>query len=324
MALDLLVATCLTGFIATPHVAPLHRVAPVSAAAVWVLALCLRALVASATAVYMLVYLPQSPHFVGAADWCLHAALPVASIHFHVPGLRVAHGIAVIPALALAASMGWAGFELLRARLYALRLVRRSAIGTGPMGSTILASEELVVAVTRVGPARLLVSGPALLTFDDEELTAGLQHELGHLRRAHRPILFVASVLRALARWLPGTATAYRELCFSLERDADEYALRQTHNLLALASAICKTAMAQTQAAPVMGLRGQSGTTLRLEYLLAGGCQRAGTRVERATRLLATLMLAVTLFLAIAAPVWAMARPGTLPHIPGSAGWNCP
>src|ERR687888_43410 len=117
MALDLLVATCLMGCIATPHVAPLHRVAPVSAAAVWVLALCLRALVASATAVYMLVYLPQSPHFVGAADWCLHAALPVASIHFHVPGLRVAHGVAVIPSLAVAVSLAWAAFGVVRARI---------------------------------------------------------------------------------------------------------------------------------------------------------------------------------------------------------------
>jgi Zn-dependent protease with chaperone function len=319
----LLIAGILVSLIALPHLLRLERVAPTSAAAVWFFALCLRALAAVAFATYMLIYLPQTPRFAGFADWCFNVVVPLVSLDVHVPGLRLADGAAVIPTFVLGISLAAAGFHLLRARFYARRLVKQLSIGDGPLGSTVLASEEVLLAVTQLGPPRLLVSGKTLETLDEEELAAGLQHELGHLRRAHRPILLAASVLRALARWQPGAKAAYRELSFSLERDADEYALEQTRNPLALASAICKAALAQRDAIPAMGLRGESRVSLRLEYLLAGGRQRAGARVERAAQMLAALMLALVLFMAVAAPVWAMARPGSLPHVPGSLGWHC-
>jgi hypothetical protein len=319
-----LLAACLVALITLPHLLPLQRVAPTTAAAVWLLALSLRALAAVAAATYMLVYLPDTPRFMAADAWCVHFVVPLLSIHIHLPGLRIAHGLVVIPTLVLAASLAAASWRRLRARFYAQRLVRRLGVGDGPLGSTLVATEEVLLAVTQVGPPRLLVSGRTLATLDQDELNAGLQHELGHLRRPHRQVLFAASVLRALARWQPGVGAAHRELCFSLERDADEYALRQTRNPMALASAICKAALAQGGNVPLMGLRGQSRVSLRLDYLLAGGTQRAGVKVERAFQVLAFSMLVLMLFVAVAAPAWALATPGSLPHLfPGSSGWNC-
>ena len=121
----------------------------------------------------------------------------------------------------------------------------------------------------------------------------------------------------------PRSGAAYRELCFSLERDADEYALAQTRDPLALASAICKAALHQRVGLPAIGLGRQGRVALRLEHLLAGGRRRAGPRVERAAQLLAASMFALMLLVAAIGPVWALARPGSLPHIPGSSGWNC-
>jgi Zn-dependent protease with chaperone function len=323
MTVELILAFVLAGAVAAPHVLPLQRVTPSSAAAVWFLALCLRAFSAAAAAFYLLIYFPQTDRFVGMADRCIDFMVPVVSLHVHVPGLVVAYAAVAAPVLALALSLAAAASALLRARLYARRLVSRLAIGDGPLGSTVLASDGIVVAVTRTGPARLLVSGAALKELDSEELAAGLQHELGHLRRSHRPILLAASLLRALARCQPGSAAAYRELCFSLERDADEYALDQTRNPLALASAICKAAAGQAYAAPLMALQGRSRVGLRLEYLMAGGRQRASDAVERGARMLAVAMLGLTLFLAASAPGIAVERGVTLPGLPSAAAWHC-
>jgi Zn-dependent protease with chaperone function len=288
---------------------------------VWFLALCLRAVAAVGGACYLLFYFPRTDHFVTLSNLCFDRA--VASTHVHVSSEPVVYAAAALPALLLAASLLGSALVLLRARLYAGRLVKRLAIGDGPLGSIVLASEGILVAVTRSGPARLLVSGAALSELDNEELTAGLQHELGHLRRSHRPVLFAAALLRAVARWQPGSAAVYRELCFSLERDADEYALAQTRNPLALASAICKAAMGQGPAAPLMGLHGRGRVALRLDYLLAGGRQRASYPVERGTRMLALAMLALTLFLAAVGSGLAVAHGVILPGLPGGVTWTC-
>jgi hypothetical protein len=321
MAPEVLVIVLLATTLAAPHVLPLERVAPSSAAAVWFLALCLRAVTAVGAAFYLLTYFPQTDRFVALGDWCFHHN--VLSIQVHLPGTLVVRAATTLPALLLAASVLASGSLLLRARLYARRLLERRAIGDGPMGSTVLDSDEVVVAVTRSGPARLLVSGAALSELDSEELAAGLHHELGHLRRSHRPLLFAAAWLRALCRCQPGAAAAYRGLCFSLERDADEYALDQTRNPLALASAICKTAAAQPPAAPLVGLQGRTRVGLRLEYLLAGGRQRASLELERGVRVLAIAMLSLTLSVATSGPGFALARGITVPGLPSAASLHC-
>jgi bla regulator protein blaR1 len=321
MTIEVLVASLLVLVIAVPHLLPLQRVTPSSAAAVWFLALCLRAVAAVGGAFYLLFYFPRTDHFVTASNLCLDKA--VAGTHVHVSSEPLAYAGVAVPALLLSASLLGTAFVLVRARLYARRLVRQLAIGDGPLGSTVLASDGVMVAVTRSGPARLLVSGAALDELDDDELAAGLQHELGHLRRSHRPVLFAAALLRALARCQPGTRAVYRELCFSLERDADEYALAQTRNPLALASAICKAAIGQGPAAQLIGLQGRSRVALRLEYLMAGGRPRASYSVERGARMLALTMLALTLVLAACGSGLAVAHGVILPGLPGGITWKC-
>lgn len=197
---------------------------------------------------------------------------------------------------------------MLRASV-ALRLyLQRRSRGYGPLGSTVVEDPEVVVAATGLGPGRLVVSQGALGTLDREELAAGLAHELGHLRRRHRTVLWLAALFRSLGRLLPGTAAAERALIFSLERDADEYAVRETRDPLALASAICKAARggAPALSAP---LAGRGGVSLRLEYLLSGGARRGGSTLERSMGLLALLMALVVIALLVSLPRWAGAAP---------------
>ena len=75
------------------------------------------------------------------------------------------------------------------------------------------------------GRPRIVISAGALVALDDAELLASLDHERGHIALRHRYLLVAGELARAVARFLPGTRAAARELVFSLERDADRYAL---------------------------------------------------------------------------------------------------
>lgn len=307
-ALELAVAVVLPVAIVTPHLVPLDRVAPTTAGAVWLLALSLRALVAIGGALFVFVYLPQTGLFHAIADWCLHEVVPLATTHVGLSGHPLAHFAVVVPGLALAASLLWMLFGLTRAWI-ALRLhLRRRALGAGPQGTTVVADPEVIVAVPGLGRSRVVVSKAALGAMDADELRASVAHERGHLRRRHRPLLFLGSVLSALSRLLPGTAAAKRQLTLSLERDADEFAVRATGDPLALASAICKAAGTKPSAA-LASLAGKGGVSVRLEHLTNAPAARGGPRLERSTRLLASLLAGLTLALAITLPGWALAAP---------------
>lgn len=112
----------------------------------------------------------------------------------------------------------------------------------------------------------LLVSDAALRAMDRDELRASFAHEIGHVRRRHRPLILGASLLAAVGRFLPGTQAAERELLFNLERDADEFAVRATNDPLALASAICKAAAGRA-INYAAALQGRGGMATRLSYL---------------------------------------------------------
>jgi bla regulator protein blaR1 len=283
------IAGVVAGAIALPHILPLQRVAPVTASGIWLLALALRALVAVGAAVFVFVFLPQTSLFEAVARWCLHNLAPLLTEEFGLSGHSVADAAVVLPSLVLSGSALWVLFGMLRAGV-ALRLyLQRRSRGYGPLGSTVVEDSEVVVAATGLGRARLVVSQVALGTLDGDELAAGLAHELGHLRRRHRTIVWLGALFRSLGRLLPGTAAAERALIFSLERDADEYAVHETRDPLALASAICKAARGRAPALSA-ALAGRGGVSLRLEYLLSGGRRRGGRALERSMRLLALLM----------------------------------
>lgn len=308
--LELITVSVVVAAIAAPHLLPLHAVAPRTASVVWLLALALRAFVGIGIAIFVGAYLPQTEVFALVARWCWHAIVPVLTTHLGVSGHALADTAVILPSLALAGSVLWVLFCLGRAGLAVHLHLRTRSRGRGPLGSTIVEDSGVLVAVTSVGRARLLVSEAALSQLDDAELAASLAHEAGHVRRRHRPLLFVGSVLAALARLCPGTATAERALAFHLERDADEYAVHATRDPLALASAICKAA-AGPVAARLLALGGGGSVCERLEYLVGeGAARRTGALLERSIKVLAVAMAALVLMLSVSLPAWAMASPG--------------
>jgi Zn-dependent protease with chaperone function len=305
--LEALVAVTVPAAICVPHLLPLHRVAPGTASAVWLLALCLRALVTIAAAIFFFLYLPQTELFSQVASWCLHNILPIISGHLGLSGHPLAHFAAVLPGLVIAASVLWMLAGLARAWI-ALRVhLARRALGLGPHGSTVVDDDEIVVAVTRLGRGRIVVSRTALGLLDRDELEASLAHELGHLHLRHRPLLVIGALLSALARPLPGTRGAHRALIFNLERHADEYAVARTRDPLALASAIAKAAVPAP--AGMAGLGGQGGVALRMSYLVAGGCQRSARGIERLARATCALLALLVLGLSATLPAWGLTAP---------------
>lgn len=320
LALQIGVAVTVPVAVGLPHLLPLHRVKPATAAAAWFGALAVRALVAIGGAVFAFLYMPQTGVYDAVAHWCWHEVLPVVATHLGLSGHPVIHAAILLPTLALAVSVLWVLFGLAQAWLLVRARLRR-AVGVGPLGSTVIADKDVVVGVTGVGRGRIVVSHRALGVMDPGELEASLSHELGHLRRRHRPLLLLASLLGALGRLLPGTRGAEREFRFSLERDADEYAVAKTRDPLALASAICKTAAARPLAGTT-GLGGSAGVALRLDYLSGHGSP-ASRGLERAARGLALGLTLMALGLTATMPGWTLAVPRA-EHTLSAAGSHCP
>jgi beta-lactamase regulating signal transducer with metallopeptidase domain len=154
---------------------------------------------------------------------------------------------------------------------------------------------------------RVIVSAGALTTLDDDELAASLDHEHGHIARRHRFLFVFAELCRGLARFLPGTGRATRELAFHLERDADQWALARRHDPYALASAICKAATARPGQAPALTSLGGSGVTERLRQLLDGTAERSRMLTSTALSTAAVAMVAFTLALLALLPATTLA-----------------
>jgi Zn-dependent protease with chaperone function len=287
-----------------PHYIPLDRAAPLTGATVWMLALILRAFIAIGVATFLFARLAHTDFLEAALEWCWHEVLPDIPGWLGFAEHPVAHAAVAVPVFAFAAALLAHAFTGLRAWL-ALRRSLFSAGSTGPQGAAVLPGDDVVVAVTRFGRGRVVVSNGALEAMDDEELAAGMAHELAHLHRRHRPLLLLASLLFIIARPLPCTAGAHRELCFQLERDADAWAVNHRHDPLSLASAICK-ASGVMEPRGTTGLAGAGAVTRRLAELMGEQGGRSG-RVELAARALATSLAAVVLTLGIAAPTWASA-----------------
>lgn len=306
--------------IVAPHLLPLRRVTPAVAATVWLSALALRALAAIGLSIFVFVYLPKTSTYDAVTHWCWHEVLPLIATHLGFSGHPIAHAAIALPGLVLAGSLLWVLFGVARAWL-SLRPKLQRAIGTGPLGSTIIPDDQIVVGVPTLGRGRIVVSDSALAAMDAQEMRASLSHELGHIHRRHRPVLHFASVLGALARLLPGTKSAVLELKLCLERDADDYAVSHTSDPLALASAICKAA-GPRPVPGTTGLGGEGRVLSRLDHL-QGHVPRAGTTLERLTRLMAAASLALVLAVVLTMPSWALATPGAAAHATPAADAHC-
>jgi hypothetical protein len=289
---------------AAPHYLPLHRAAPVTGATVWMLALLLRALVVVGVATFVFARLAHTDLLEAALNWCWHEVLPDIPAWLGFAEHPVAHAAVAVPVFAITAAVLTHAFDGLRAWV-GLRRRLSGAGSVAPKGAALLPDDEVVVAVTRFGRGRVVVSDGALEVMDDEELAAGMAHEFAHLHRRHRPLLLLASLLSTVGRPLPGTASAHCELCFQLERDADAWAVNRLQDPLSLASAICKAAGAM-EPGGTASLAGKGPVTRRLAELIGEGGVRS-TRVELAGRALATTIAGLVLALAIVAPTWANA-----------------
>lgn len=290
--------------VAAPHYIPLHRAAPVTGAVVWMLALLLRAVVVAGVTTFVFAHLAHTQLLEAALNWCWHEVLPDIPGWLGFAEHPVAHAAVAVPVFTIAAAVVSHLFGGLRAWV-ALRRRLTAAGSLGPQGAALLPDDEVVVAVTRLGRGRVVVSHRALEMMDEEELAAGMAHEFAHLRRRHRPLLLLASLLSTIGRPLPRTMTAHHELCFQLERDADAWAVKRLHDPLSLASAICKVAGA-VEPRGTASLAGRGPVTRRLAELIGERGVRSA-RVELAARLLITGLAGLVLAFAIAAPTWASA-----------------
>ena len=299
------------GALAAPHVVPLQRAAPGLAAAAWLAALALRASLLTGGALLVLALVPSTSLFDGLSQATLHRPLPGSEWHLDLSGDALAHAAVVLPASALVISLAVFAFTRLLGALRLRSLVDRRGLGAGPGGSVVVAEERILAAVPGIGAGRVLVSHAALAALDRKELDATLAHELGHLRRHHRPLQLVAAVLACFGRGMPGTRAAARRFAFSLERDADEYAVKATGDPLALASAICKAAASGPTLRGALGVSG-ADPHARLEHLLAGGRLENSPRVDRAALGIAAGLALVSVAVLAAVGTLIGPRPGAV------------
>lgn len=299
-----------------PHLLPLHRASPVTGAVVWMLDLSLRALVVVFLATLIFSQLAHSEPVEAALAWCWHEVLPDIPTWLGFAEDPVAHAAVAVPAVVLGVALIARAFGLVRAWA---GLRRRLAVqaGTGPAGTILIADDDVVVGVTRLGRGRVLVSNRALEMMDPEELAAGVAHEVAHIRRRHRPVLLSASILATIGRPLPGTGIAERELGFQLERDADAYVVDRLHDPLSLASAICKVADANAPRGAT-SLGGSGVVTRRLAELLDGRGIRSKW-VERGARAVAVTLAGLVVAVSVGGPAWALGasvseQPGAAHH----------
>jgi hypothetical protein len=290
---------------------PLDRVAASTAIVVWFCVLAVGAIATVSAAIFAIIYLPGTAIYSFLAGLCVHVAIPVISPHLGISGHTALHLLMALPVAGLFASTLWlisrlsTGWWTLRSRL-------KKSIETDD-GWTLIRDDGMVMGVAPIGQSRIVVSDTTLRAMDDEELEAGLNHEAGHLRRGHRSIVLVARVLAALGFAFPGTRRAQSNLHLALERDADEYAVRQTRDPLSLASAICKAAIGPLSAGEI-GLAG-ARVNRRLDYL-EGRLTLAGPTVRRSMHVVAMIFVAATLVFASATTTWAAGAPA------GNHAWS--
>jgi Zn-dependent protease with chaperone function len=285
-------AMLVAAVIALPHFLRLERTPSGFASAIWLSALLLRALASLALAVAVEVYVPTTRILEPISGWCLEADGTLLSGHGAIDV------VLALPAMVLAGSLIVVIIRLFRAFGQVRTLVREHAVGDGPSGSLIISDGDLMVAVVGLVRPQIVVSAGALVELDDDELYAALAHERGHIAMRHRYVAVASELARAAGRFLPGTRAAARELLFSLERDADRFALQQRHDPAVLARVICKVALG-AKAFPVPSLALGGGVVVRRVRLLLHG---AAPGVNIGLIALAPLMVALVAACAIALP----------------------
>lgn len=300
----ILVGALLIAGTVAPYLLPRSSLAPLTGVALWLAVLTLRAVLVVLAALIAVLYLPATALFQILTHWCFHAVLPFITTHLGFSGHGVGDVATLLPGLVLGISAISAIFAIWRTARAMRRWVKRSTLGPGPGESLIVGGPEVVVAAAGIRDPKVIISTGALTRLDEEELTASLEHERGHIARRHPYLVVAANLAFAVARPLPGSRNALQRLQFCLERDADEYAVDRTRNPIALASAICKAAADAATPEPAFANLAGSGVPARLRLLLDRSAARPRFWAEAAARGLVTaLVAAVLLAVAITPPL---------------------
>lgn len=280
--------------------------------AVLLSALALRAALVASAALLALLAMPATSSFQHLSSWCFHTVAPYFSLHIGLNGHAIGHTAVLVPASMIIAMLASAGFGSWRAKLVVRGWIRSNSIGSGPSGSVIVGGSQVLLATTGIRHPQVVVSAGALMSLDDEELSAGLEHERGHVRRGHQFVALAAVVLYGCCRFLPGTRSILDQLQFQIERDADEYALRRTGDPTSLAGAIFKAASPLNAPGAIHGLGGSDvgdrieALQLRVSrspLLTASGVILTGSLVAASAAVLAMIpMVIAATSLDVAAP----------------------
>lgn len=156
-----------------PYALPVQRTTPALAAAVWCAAIAVRALGVIYVVLYLALFFPHTELFAALTHWCWEAILPLIAMDLGLDGSHVGIGAVVLPVVILAASVLSVGWGVFQAASALAATVRRTVVGGGPRGSTIVGGPTVLLAATGVARPRILVSAGALTLLDDEELAAG-------------------------------------------------------------------------------------------------------------------------------------------------------
>lgn len=296
---------------------PLDRVAASTAIVIWMCVLSVGVIATATASALAIAYLPETPIYSVIAGFCVHIAVPVLLPHLGFSGHTALHVAMALPVVGILASALWLASRIANGWLILRARVRETAETNDKW--TLIEDDNIVLGVAPIGRTRILISDTALKAMDSAELEAGLSHEVGHIRRRHRPIMLAARMLAALGFLFPGTRQAQRSLHQALERDADEYAVRQTKDPLSLASAICKAAASPCHAGEI-GLAG-GRVSRRLDYL-EGHLTLLGPSVRRRMNMLSVFFVALTILFAASMSSVAVGAP-TGDHVWSISGTGC-
>lgn len=295
---------------------PLDRVAASTAIVIWLCVLAVGSITTVLASAFAIAYLPETAVYSAISSLCVHVAAPVIP-HLGFSGHTALHVAMALPVLGILLSTLWLvsrltnGWWVLRSRL-------RGSVETNEAW-TLIQDDEIVLGVAPIGRGRIVISDTALRDMDSAEFEAGLSHEVGHIRRKHRPIMLAGRALAALGFAFPGTRQAQRNLHQALERDADEYAVRQTKDPLSLASAICKVA-AGPRPTTEIGLAG-GRVVRRLDYL-EGRVTLLRPSARRRMHVLSVFFVALTILFAGSTSAVALGAP-TGNHAWSISGTGC-
>ncbi len=143
---------------------------------------------------------------------------------------------------------------------------------------------------------------------DEQEVTAVLAHELGHIVRRDYLLIVIATILRDAFFYLPTSRVAHRQLHWEKELVCDDLTVATTQRPLALASALTRVWLAgiERQSSSLGGAQAlvetEQAVRTRVERLLAPPTVREHA-VPKSMTSLVSLMLVFTFLVVLGAHV---------------------